>query len=69
MSTTDTGGLARNKTLLDDFAGDIIKGMVAQPSFTLDIDGEVLGAKRAATAYALAEAMIAEKRRRESSSC
>jgi hypothetical protein len=61
--TNDDGGLARNKTLRDEFAGLAVFGLLASQDetngyYTHDID--VVG-----PAYDIADAMIAEKRRRE----
>lgn len=56
---TDTGGPAHYKTLLDEFAGKALAG--------IETDGrqDLTVTKAAAIAYAMAEAMIAEKRKRE----
>lgn len=50
------GGL----TIRDYFAAKAIQGMLAG-GCTLDIAGEILGEKRAQTAYAIADAMLAER--------
>ena len=47
-------------TLRDYFAGKAMHGMVAS-GVTIDIDGEHLFQKRAATAYAIADAMLAAR--------
>ena len=71
MSTkTNTGGPAfpqahehngTGMTLRDWFAGQIMNGMVSSPDFKVDIDGEFIGIKRAGVAYAIADAMLAER--------
>ena len=47
-------------TLRDYFAAKALQGMVAS-GVTVDIDGEYLFQKRAATAYAIADAMLAAR--------
>ena len=58
--TKDTGGPAKDETLLDYFAGLAMQGLISG-DMKDSLDTEIV----AADAYHLAEAMIAGKRRRE----
>ena len=55
----NTGGLASEKTLLDEFAGQALQGLLACPV------GSGRAVENAASAYDHATAMLAEKARRE----
>ena len=48
-------------SLRDWFAGKAMQGMLSADEATLDIDGEMLGIKRARTAYAIADALLAAR--------
>ena len=70
---SDDGGLARDKTLRDEFAGRAMAGMIGvfllalsaklNESHNVDITAESFAMVR--SAYGTADAMIAEKRKRE----
>ena len=74
MTKQDTGALARDKTLLDEFAGKAMGGMCACQGFLNEVaktsrDKEEVMEKLSRWAYKYAAAMITEKRRREGNEC
>lgn len=64
----DTGGPADQKTLLDDFAGQVLVGFLGHPAYLaklakkLELPEDTVVAK---ASYEMAQAMIAEKRAME----
>lgn len=65
MSGIDDGGKASEKTLLDEFAGQIAAAAMTNATGITAEVAEEAGPMVAVVAYKMAKALIAEKRRRE----